>query len=150
MGYGLPSAIGAQAAHPEALVVCVAGDASVQMTIQELSTAVQHRLPVKVMILNNRYLGMVRQWQQLLHGGRYSHSYSDSLPDFVKLAEAYGAVGLRAERPDDLDEKISEMIAADGPVLFDCVVAQEENVFPMIPSGGAHNEMWMSAEDRAR
>jgi acetolactate synthase-1/2/3 large subunit len=150
MGYGLPSAIGAQAAHPEALVVCVAGDASVQMTMQELSTAVQHRLPVKVMILNNRYLGMVRQWQQLLHGGRYSHSYSDSLPDFVKLAEAYGAVGLRAERPDDLDEKISEMIAADGPVLFDCVVAQEENVFPMIPSGGAHNEMWMSAEDRAR
>ncbi|MEX0644287.1 MAG: thiamine pyrophosphate-dependent enzyme, partial [Parvularculaceae bacterium] len=124
--------------------------ASVQMTIQELSTAVQHRLPVKVMILNNRYLGMVRQWQELLHGGRYSHSYSDSLPDFVKLAEAYGAVGLRAETPDQLDAAIAAMIASDRPVVFDCVVDEEENVFPMIPSGGAHNEMWMSAEERLR
>ncbi len=150
MGYGLPSAIGAQAAHPEALLVCVAGAASVQMTIQELSTAVQHRLPVKVMILNNRYLGMVRQWQELLHGGRYSHSYSDSLPDFVKLAEAYGAVGLRAEKPGELDAAIAAMIASDRPVVFDCIVDEEENVFPMIPSGGAHNEMWMNAEERGK
>jgi acetolactate synthase I/II/III large subunit len=141
MGYGLPAAIGVQAAHPDALVIDIAGDASVQMTMQEMSTAVQHRLPVKIFILNNAYLGMVRQWQELLHGGRYSHSYSDSLPDFVKLAEAYGCVGLRAETPAELDDKIREMIAVDRPVLFDCVVTQEENVFPMIPSGAAHNEM---------
>ncbi|MFN3959451.1 MAG: acetolactate synthase 3 large subunit [Parvularculaceae bacterium] len=141
MGYGLPAAIGVQAAHPRALVIDIAGDASVQMTMQEMSTAVQHGLPVKIFILNNAYLGMVRQWQELLHGGRYSHSYSDSLPDFVKLAEAYGCVGLRAETPAELDDRIREMIAVDRPVLFDCVVTQEENVFPMIPSGAAHNEM---------
>ena len=141
MGYGLPAAIGVQAAHPDALVIDIAGDASVQMTMQEMSTAVQHELPVKIFILNNAYLGMVRQWQELLHGGRYSHSYSASLPDFVKLAEAYGAVGLRAQAPDELDAKIIEMISARKPVLFDCVVTQEENVFPMIPSGAAHNEM---------
>ncbi|GAB4520340.1 MAG: acetolactate synthase 3 large subunit [Amphiplicatus sp.] len=145
MGYGLPAAIGVQAAHPDALVIDIAGDASVQMTMQEMSTAVQHRLPIKVFILNNEYLGMVRQWQELLHGGRYSHSYSASLPDFVKLAEAYGAVGLRAATPDELDVKIMEMIACDRPVLFDCVVSKEENVFPMIPSGAAHNEMLLGA-----
>ena len=141
MGYGLPAALGVQAAHPDALVIDIAGDASVQMTMQEMSTAVQHELPIKIFILNNAYLGMVRQWQELLHGGRYSHSYSDSLPDFVKLAEAYGGVGLRAETPGELDAKIKQMIDADKPVLFDCVVTQEENVFPMIPSGAAHNEM---------
>jgi acetolactate synthase-1/2/3 large subunit len=141
MGYGLPAAIGVQAAHRDALVIDIAGEASVQMTMQEMSTAVQHELPIKIFILNNEWMGMVRQWQQLLHGERYSHSYSEALPDFVKLAEAYGAVGLRAERPDELDEKIAEMIAIDRPVLFDCRVAKEENCFPMIPSGKAHNEM---------
>ncbi len=145
MGYGLPAAVGVQAAHPDALVIDIAGDASVQMTMQEMSTAVQHDLPVKIFILNNSYLGMVRQWQELLHGGRYSHSYSSSLPDFVKLAEAYGAVGLRAETPAELDAKIIEMINCGRPVLFDCVVTQEENVFPMIPSGAAHNEMLFGA-----
>ncbi|MFN0024004.1 MAG: acetolactate synthase 3 large subunit [Parvularculaceae bacterium] len=141
MGYGLPAAIGVQAAHPDALVIDIAGDASVQMTMQEMSTAVQHDLPVKIFILNNAYLGMVRQWQELLHGGRYSHSYSDSLPDFVKLAEAYGCVGLRAQTPAELDDKIRTMIDVRRPVLFDCVVTKEENVYPMIPSGAAHNEM---------
>ncbi len=141
MGYGLPAAIGVQTAFPDALVIDIAGDASVQMTMQEMSTAVQHDLPIKVFILNNAYLGMVRQWQELLHGGRYSHSYSASLPDFVKLAEAYGCVGLRAEKPEELDAKIEEMLAVNRPVIFDCVVTQEENVFPMIPSGAAHNEM---------
>ncbi|MEQ8936311.1 MAG: acetolactate synthase 3 large subunit, partial [Amphiplicatus sp.] len=145
MGYGLPAALGVQAAHPDALVIDIAGDASVQMTMQEMSTAVQHRLPIKIFILNNAYLGMVRQWQELLHGKRYSHSYSDSLPDFVKLAEAYGGVGIRAETPAELDSKILEMIDCDRPVLFDCVVSQEENVFPMIPSGAAHNEMLLGA-----
>ena len=141
MGYGLPAALGVQAAYPDALVIDIAGDASVQMTMQEMSAAVQHDLPIKIFILNNAYLGMVRQWQQLLHGGRYSHSYSDSLPDFVKLAEAYGGHGVRATTPDELDAKIMEMIETPKPVLFDCVVTQEENVFPMIPSGAAHNEM---------
>ncbi len=141
MGYGLPAALGVQAAHPDALVIDIAGDASVQMTMQEFSAAVQHGLPIKIFILNNAYLGMVRQWQELLHGGRYSHSYSESLPDFVKLAEAFGGLGLRAESPVELDAKIMEMIDSDKPVLFDCVVTQEENVFPMIPSGAAHNEM---------
>ena len=143
MGYGLPAALGVQAAHPDALVIDIAGDASVQMTMQEMSAAVQHDLPIKIFIINNAYLGMVRQWQELLHGGRYSHSYSDSLPDFVKLAEAYGGIGLRATKPEELDAKIEEMIAAKKPVLFDCIVTQEENVFPMIPSGAAHNEMLM-------
>ena len=141
MGYGLPAALGVQVAHPDALVIDIAGDASVQMTMQEMSAAVQYDLPIKIFILNNAYLGMVRQWQELLHGGRYSHSYSESLPDFVKLAEAYGGVGFRAETPAELDDKIREMITIKKPVLFDCVVTHEENVFPMIPSGAAHNEM---------
>ncbi len=141
MGYGLPAALGVQAAFPDALVIDIAGDASVQMTIQEMSAAVQHRLPIKIFILNNEYLGMVRQWQELLHDGRYSHSYSASLPDFVKLGEAYGGLGLRAETPGELDDKIIEMIESDKPVLFDCRVTKEENVFPMIPSGAAHDEM---------
>jgi acetolactate synthase-1/2/3 large subunit len=141
MGYGLPAAVGIQVAHRDALVVDIAGEASVQMTMQEISTAVQFELPIKIFILNNRYMGMVRQWQQLLHGGRYSHSYSEALPDFVKLAEAYGAVGIRATKPDELDAKIKEMLDVKRPVLFDCVVDQEENCFPMIPSGAAHNEM---------
>jgi acetolactate synthase-1/2/3 large subunit len=130
-----------QLAHPDSLVVDIAGEASVQMTMQELSTAVQYDLPIKIFILNNEWMGMVRQWQQLLHGERYSHSYSESLPDFVKLAEAFGAVGLRAEHPDELDAKIMEMIDTPRPVLFDCRVERAENCFPMIPSGKAHNEM---------
>jgi acetolactate synthase-1/2/3 large subunit len=134
-----------QAAHPDALVIDIAGEASVQMTMQEMSTAVQHELPIKVFILNNQWMGMVRQWQQLLHGERYSHSYSEALPDFVKLAEAYGGVGLRADKPGDLDGAIQEMIKVRKPVIFDVVVAREENCFPMIPSGKAHNEMILGA-----
>ncbi len=141
MGYGLPAAVGVQIAHPDALVIDIAGEASVQMTMQEISTAVQFMLPIKIFILNNEYMGMVRQWQELLHGGRYSHSYSESLPDFVKLAEAYGAVGIRATKPGELDEKIRQMIDVKAPVIFDCVVDKFENCYPMIPSGAAHNEM---------
>ncbi|WP_029004495.1 acetolactate synthase 3 large subunit [Azorhizobium doebereinerae] len=141
MGYGLPAAIGAQIAHPEALCVDIAGEASILMNMQEMSTAVQFNLPVKIFILNNRYMGMVRQWQELLHGGRYSHSYSEALPDFVKLADAYGGVGIRCEKPGDLDGAIQEMINIKRPVIFDCIVDQQENCFPMIPSGRAHNEM---------
>ncbi|MFL5138869.1 MAG: acetolactate synthase 3 large subunit [Microvirga sp.] len=141
MGYGLPAAIGVQLAHPNSLVVDIAGEASILMNMQEMSTAVQYRLPVKVFILNNEYMGMVRQWQELLHGGRYSESYSASLPDFVKLAEAYGGVGIRCDDPADLDAAITEMISVDRPVIFDCVVDKAENCFPMIPSGKAHNEM---------
>jgi len=141
MGYGLPAAIGAQIAHPKSLVVDIAGEASILMNIQELSTAVQYRLPVKVFILNNQYMGMVRQWQELLHGGRYSESYTESLPDFVKLAEAYGLQGIRCSDPADLDRAILEMIDSPRPVLFDCLVDQKENCLPMIPSGKAHNEM---------
>ncbi|NNE41729.1 MAG: acetolactate synthase 3 large subunit [Marinicaulis sp.] len=141
MGYGLPAAVGVQIAHPDALVIDIAGDASVQMTMQEMATATQFNLPIKIFILNNEYLGMVRQWQELLHDRRYSHSYSESLPDFVKLAEAFGGVGLVAEKPDELDDKIMEMINVDKPVIFDCRVTAEENVFPMIPSGAAHNQM---------
>jgi len=141
MGYGLPAALGVQMAHPDALVIDIAGEASVQMTMQEMSTALQYDLPIKIFILNNERMGMVRQWQQLLHGERYSHSYSEALPDFVKLAEAYGGVGIRAEKPGDLDGAIREMIAVKRPVLFDCCVAMDENCFPMIPSGAAHNEM---------
>ena len=147
MGYGLPSAIGVQIAHPKALVIDIAGEASVQMTMQEMSTAVQYRLPIKIFILNNQYMGMVRQWQELIHGGRYAHSYSEALPDFVKLAEAFGALGLRAKTRDELDDQIKKMIASDKPVLFDCVVDQNENCYPMIPSGAAHNEMIMSESD---
>ncbi len=146
MGYGLPAAVGVQMAHPDSLVIDIGGDASVQMTMQEMSTAVQHDLPIKIFILNNEWMGMVRQWQQLLHGERYSHSYSASLPDFVKLAEAYGGVGFRAEHPDDLDDKIREMIAVKKPVIFDCRVTKQENCFPMIVSGKAHNEMTLGDE----
>jgi acetolactate synthase I/II/III large subunit len=141
MGYGLPAAIGVQLAHQNSLVIDIAGEASILMNMQEMSTAVQFGLPVKVFILNNQYMGMVRQWQELLHGGRYSHSYTEALPDFVKLAEAYHAHGIRCENPDDLDDKIREMIEVQKPVIFDCVVDPSENCFPMIPSGRAHNEM---------
>jgi acetolactate synthase I/II/III large subunit len=146
MGYGFPAAIGAQLAHPQALVIDIAGEASIQMNIQELSTAIQYRLPVKIFILNNEYMGMVRQWQDLLHGGRYSESYSDSLPDFVKLAEAYGAHGIRCSDPAKLDEAIMEMINSPKCVVFDCVVSKKENCFPMIPSGKAHNEMILNTD----
>ena len=141
MGYGLPAAVGVQMAHPKSLVIDIAGDASVQMTMQEMSTAVQYDLPIKIFIINNQYMGMVRQWQELLHGGRYSHSYTEALPDFVKLAEAYHAVGIRCERPGDVDGAIREMIGVNKPVIFDCVVDPVENCLPMIPSGRAHNEM---------
>jgi len=141
MGYGLPSSVGVQVAHPRSLVIDIAGEASVLMTMQEMSTAAQYRLPIKIFILNNKYMGMVRQWQELLHGGRYAESYMDALPDFVKLAEAYHAVGIRCERPGDLDAAIREMIEVDKAVIFDCVVDPTENCFPMIPSGRAHNEM---------
>ncbi len=141
MGYGLPASVGVQLAHPTSLVIDIAGEASVLMTMQEMSTAAQYRLPIKIFILNNKYMGMVRQWQELLHGGRYAESYMDALPDFVKLAEAYHAVGIRCEQPGDLDAAIKEMIDVDKAVIFDCVVDPAENCFPMIPSGRAHNEM---------
>jgi len=144
MGYGLPAAIGAQLAHPNSLVIDIAGEASILMNIQEMSTAIQYRLPVKIFILNNEYMGMVRQWQELLHGGRYSHSYSEALPDFVKLAEAFGAKGIRCRDPELLDAAIQEMIDYDGPVIFDCLVDKVENCFPMIPSGKAHNDMLLA------
>ena len=144
MGYGLPAAIGAQIANPDALVIDIAGDASILMNIQEMSTAVQHRLPVKIFILNNEYMGMVRQWQELLHGGRYSESYTDSLPDFVKLAESFNAKGLRARNVDELDNVINEMINSDKTVIADIWVDKEENCFPMIQSGSAHNEMLLN------
>ena len=147
MGYGFPAAIGVQIAYPKSLVICVAGEASFLMNIQELSTIKQYRLPVKVFILNNRYLGMVRQWQEFFHGGRYSESYTDSLPDFVKLAEAYGIKGLRATKPSELNNVINEMINFDGPVVADICVDEKENVFPMIPSGAAHNEMKLNDND---
>jgi len=142
MGYGLPAAIGVQLAHPKSTVVCFTGDASILMNIQEMSTAVQYRLPIKIFVLNNQYMGMVRQWQQLLHGNRYSESYTEALPDFVKLAEAYGGVGMRCESPAELDDAIKAMLEVkDRPVLFDCRVTKLANCFPMIPSGKAHNEM---------
>ncbi|MBN9044731.1 MAG: acetolactate synthase 3 large subunit [Rhizobiales bacterium] len=146
MGYGLPAALGVQIAHPEALVVDIAGDASIQMCIQEMSAAIQHDAPIKIFILNNQYMGMVRQWQQLLHGNRLSHSYTEAMPDFVKLAEAYGAHGIRCEKPGDLDDAIQEMIDVRKPVIFDCRVANLANCFPMIPSGKAHNEMLLPDE----
>ena len=149
MGYGFPAAIGVQIAHPDALVIDIAGEASIQMCIQELSTAVQFMLPVKIFIINNEYMGMVRQWQELLHEGRYSHSYSDSLPDFVKLAEAYGATGIRASKPAELDDAIKRMIEVPGPVILDCVVDKFENCYPMIPSGAAHNEMILGDDPEA-
>jgi acetolactate synthase I/II/III large subunit len=141
MGYGLPAAVGVQLAHPHSLVIDIAGEASVLMTMQEMSTAVQYRLPIKIFILNNQYMGMVRQWQELLHGGRYSQSYTEALPDFVKLAEAYHCVGLRCQKPAELDRVIKDMIEVDRPVIVDCVVDPTENCFPMIPAGRAHNEM---------
>jgi acetolactate synthase-1/2/3 large subunit len=146
MGYGFPASIGVQMAFPDALVINVAGEASWMMNMQEMSTAIQYRLPVKQFILNNERLGMVRQWQQLLHGERYSHSYSEALPDFVKLAEAFGAKGIRCENPADLDDAIREMLAYPGPVIFDCLVERHENCFPMIPSGKAHNEMLLGED----
>lgn len=146
MGYGLPAALGVQIAHPGSLVIDIAGDASVQMTMQEMSAAVQYEAPIKIFILNNQYMGMVRQWQQLLHGNRLSHSYTEALPDFVKLAEAYGGHGIRCEKPGDLDDAIQEMIDVKKPVLFDCRVANLANCFPMIPSGKAHNEMLLPDE----
>jgi acetolactate synthase-1/2/3 large subunit len=146
MGYGLPAALGVQIAHPGALVIDIAGDASIQMNIQEMSTAIQYGAPIKIFILNNQYMGMVRQWQQLLHGNRLSHSYTAAMPDFVKLAEAYGAHGLRCEKPGELDDAINEMITVDKPVIFDCRVANLANCFPMIPSGKAHNEMLLPDE----
>jgi acetolactate synthase-1/2/3 large subunit len=149
MGYGLPAAIGTQLAHPDGLVVDVAGEASILMNIQELPTAVQYRLPVKVFIVNNQYMGMVRQWQELLHGGRYSESYSESLPDFVKLAEAFGCAGLRVSDPSKVDDTIKEMMSIKRPVVVDVIVDQKENCFPMIPSGKAHNQMILGPDDRA-
>ncbi len=146
MGYGLPAAIGAQIAHPKALCIDVAGEASILMNIQEMSTAVQFKTPVKIFILNNQWMGMVRQWQELLHGERYSQSYTESLPDFVKLAEAYGGIGLRAQTPAELDGVIEEMLLTDKVTIVDVMVDQRENCFPMIPSGKAHNEMILAAD----
>ena len=148
MGYGFPAALGAQIANPNSLVIDIAGESSILMNIQEMSTAIQHRLPVKIFILNNEYMGMVRQWQELLHEGRYSESYMDSLPDFVKLAESFNAVGLRAKKPDELDEVITEMIKSDKTVIADIVVDKEENCFPMIQSGSAHNEMVLNKKQK--
>ena len=147
MGYGLPAAVGVQVAHPNKLVIDIAGEASVLMTMQEMSTAVQYSLPIKIFIINNEYMGMVRQWQELLHDKNYSESYTAALPDFVKLAEAYGCVGIRATSPEELDDKIIEMINTDRPVIFDCRVDKEENCFPMIPSGKAHNQMLLGKQD---
>lgn len=147
MGYGLPAAVGVQVANPDKLVIDIAGEASVLMTMQEMSTAVQHKLPIKIFILNNEYMGMVRQWQELLHEKNYAESYTAALPDFVKLAEAYGCVGIRAKTPDELDQKIKEMIEVDKPVIFDCVVDKTENCFPMIPSGKPHNQMLLGPQD---
>jgi len=147
MGYGLPAAIGVQVANPEKLVIDIAGEASVLMTMQEMSTAVQYKLPIKIFILNNQYMGMVRQWQELLHEKNYSESYTAALPDFVKLAEAYGCVGIRANKPDELDGKIAEMLSVNKPVIFDCVVDKVENCYPMIPSGKAHNQMLLGEQD---
>ena len=148
MGYGLPAAIGAQIANPNKLVVDVDGEASFLMTMQELSTICQYKLPVKIFIVNNRWMGMVRQWQELIHGGRYSESYTESLPDFVKLAESFGIIGLKAERSTEVDKVIKEMIKIKKPVLLDMVVDQKENCFPMIPSGAAHNEILLGPEDQ--
>ena len=148
MGYGLPAAVGVQIAHPKKLVIDIAGEASVLMTMQEMSTAVQYNLPIKIFILNNQYMGMVRQWQELLHEKNYSESYSEALPDFIKLAEAYGCKGIMADKPSDLDEKIKEMVQYDGPVIFDCRVDPNENCFPMIPSGKPHNQMILGPSEK--
>ncbi len=150
MGYGLPAAVGVQVANAKKPVICVTGESSILMNIQELSTAVQYRLPVKVLILNNQYMGMVRQWQEMFHGSRYSESYMDSLPDFVKLAEAYGLRGLRCKKPADLKQTITDMLEHDGPVMADIWVDQNENVYPMIPAGAAHNELLLGPDDAER
>ena len=147
MGYGLPAAIGVQVANPDKLVIDIAGEASVLMTMQEMSTAAQYNLPIKIFILNNQWMGMVRQWQELLHEKNYSESYTEALPDFVKLAEAYGCVGIRANKPDELDSKIAEMLSVNKPVIFDCVVDKVENCYPMIPSGKPHNQMLLGSQD---
>ena len=149
MGYGMPSAMGVQIAHPDELVVCVTGEASLMMNIQELSTIMQYRLPLKVFILNNRYMGMVRQWQEMFHGSRYSESYMDSLPDFVKLAEAYGMTGLRCDKVSEVDTTINKMLTINGPVLVDMLVDQNENVYPMIPAGAANYELVLGPEEKA-
>ncbi len=148
MGYGLPAAVGVQIAHPKKLVIDIAGEASVLMTMQEMSTAVQYNLPIKIFILNNQYMGMVRQWQELLHEKNYSESYSAALPDFIKLAEAYGCKGIIADKPSELDQKIKEMVSYDGPVIFDCRVDPNENCFPMIPSGKPHNQMILGPSEK--
>ena len=150
MGYGLPAAVGVQVANPDKLVIDIAGEASVLMTMQEMSTAVQYKLPIKIFILNNEYMGMVRQWQELLHEKNYSESYTAALPDFVKLAEAYGCVGIRANKPDELDSKIEEMLSVNKPVIFDCVVDKTENCYPMIPSGKPHNQMLLGKQDEKK
>ena len=147
MGYGLPAAVGVQIAHPGKLVIDIAGEASVLMTMQEMSTAVQYKLPIKIFILNNSYMGMVRQWQEILHEKNYSESYTAALPDFVKLAEAYGCIGIRANKPDELDGKIEQMLSVNKPVIFDCVVDKKENCYPMIPSGKPHNQMLLGKKD---
>ena len=149
MGYGLPAAVGVQIAHPEATVIDISGEASFLMNMQELSTISQYNLPLKIFILNNEWMGMVRQWQELNHGKRYSESYSASLPDFVKLAETFNLTGLRASSADELDDVIAEMLATDGPVIADIRVEKEENCFPMIPSGAAHHEMLLGPKDKA-
>ena len=146
MGYGMPAAIGAQIANPNSLVYCISGDASFLMNMQELATIKQYELPIKIIILNNRYMGMVRQWQELVYSGRESHSYMESLPDFVKLAECFGLKGIRCENPLELENKFKEMLNYKGAVLFDCVVEKSENVFPMIPAGAAHNEILLGSE----
>jgi acetolactate synthase I/II/III large subunit len=150
MGYGLPAAVGVQVAHPDALVIDIAGEASILMNIQEMSTIAQYKLPVKAFILNNQYMGMVRQWQELLHGARYSESYTAALPDFVKLADAFGGKGMRVEKPADLDDAIRAMLAHPGAFVLDVAVEEMENCFPMIPSGAAHNEMLLGPADKAK
>jgi acetolactate synthase-1/2/3 large subunit len=149
MGYGLPAAIGVQVAHPDDLVIAVTGESSLLMCIQELSTAVQYRLPVKIFLLNNQYMGMVRQWQELMHGGRYAESYMDALPDFLRLAESFRATGLRATKPDEVNDVIERMLSTEGPVLADIMVDQNENCFPMIPAGAAHYEMVLGPDSDA-
>ncbi|MCB2081934.1 MAG: hypothetical protein KDD76_04800, partial [Rickettsiales bacterium] len=146
MGYGLPAAIGAQIAHPKKTVVCVSGEASIMMNIQELSTIVQYRLPVKLVILNNQYMGMVRQWQELFHGNRHSESYMDALPDYVALAEAFGIKGMRTDKPEEVTKVLKKMLAHDGPVVLDLRVDKAENVYPMIPAGAAHDEIKLNPE----
>ena len=143
----MPAAIGVQVANPDKLVIDIAGEASVLMTMQEMSTAVQYKLPIKIFILNNQWMGMVRQWQELLHEKNYSESYTAALPDFVKLAEAYGCRGIRAKKPEELDVKIAEMLSINGPVIFDCMVDKAENCYPMIPSGKPHNQMLLGSEE---